>query len=270
MPLDALFESLSETVNGTGEDLFERRYGFWRGLLDGVVARYLDCGSLKRGFARIRCLDCAAEYQSPRVYFLRLLPGREEPSCQSLTRRGYGCGVFETRTRPHGHGGPMAGATREQLAEVGARLARDRAGDRILLESGQCRCDLPEVGCPQDAQNVEPILRSPSVRRRLALGDLVQLGHEQCRETGDRDAVGAGIDRIERGQANDGVVDDRRFEALRLARDFRAVRPQACACQVAPEFPPQFAPESPPSRCDVRTGPMGSSPVSSLFSASLQ
>jgi hypothetical protein len=42
------------------------------------------------------------------------------------------------------------------------------------------------------------------------------------------------------------------------------------ACQVAPEFPPQFAPESPPSRCDVRTGPMGSSPVSSLFSASLQ
>lgn len=49
---------------------------------------------------------------------------------------------------------------------------------------------------------------------------------------------------------------------LRLMRENR--------CQVAPEFPPQFAPESPPSRCDVRTGPMGSSPVSSLFSASLQ
>jgi len=46
----------------TWEDLFERRYGFWRGLLDGVVARYLDCGIFERGFARIRCPDCAAEF----------------------------------------------------------------------------------------------------------------------------------------------------------------------------------------------------------------
>jgi hypothetical protein len=61
-PLYALFESLYETVKGAWEDLFERRYGFWRGLLDGVVARYLDCGIFERGFARIRCPDCAAEY----------------------------------------------------------------------------------------------------------------------------------------------------------------------------------------------------------------
>ena len=44
---------------GAWEGLFERRYGFWRGLLDGVVARYLDCGIFERGFARIRCPDCA-------------------------------------------------------------------------------------------------------------------------------------------------------------------------------------------------------------------
>ena len=61
-PLYALLESLFETVKGAWEDLFERRYGFWRGLLDGVVARYLDCGIFERGFARIRCPDCAAEY----------------------------------------------------------------------------------------------------------------------------------------------------------------------------------------------------------------
>jgi hypothetical protein len=36
--LYALLESLFETVKGAWEDLFERRYGFWRGLLDGVVA----------------------------------------------------------------------------------------------------------------------------------------------------------------------------------------------------------------------------------------
>ena len=47
---------------GAWEDLFERRYGFWRGLLDGVVARYLDCGIFERGFARIRCPACAAEH----------------------------------------------------------------------------------------------------------------------------------------------------------------------------------------------------------------
>ena len=58
----ALLESLYESVKGAWEDLFERRYGFWRGLLDGVVARYLDCGIFERGFARIRCPDCAAEY----------------------------------------------------------------------------------------------------------------------------------------------------------------------------------------------------------------
>jgi hypothetical protein len=62
-PLSVLVESLYETVEGAWEDLcFERRYGFWRGLLDGVVARYLDCGILERGFARIRCPDCATEY----------------------------------------------------------------------------------------------------------------------------------------------------------------------------------------------------------------
>ena len=60
-PLYALLESLHETVKGAWEDLFERRYGFRRGLLDGVVARYLDCDIFERGFARIRCPDCAAE-----------------------------------------------------------------------------------------------------------------------------------------------------------------------------------------------------------------
>ena len=44
-PLYALLESLFETVKGVWEDLFERRYGFWRGILDGVVARYLECGA---------------------------------------------------------------------------------------------------------------------------------------------------------------------------------------------------------------------------------
>ena len=38
-PLHSLIEALYDKVKGAWEDLFERRYGFWRGLLDGVVAR---------------------------------------------------------------------------------------------------------------------------------------------------------------------------------------------------------------------------------------
>ena len=61
-PLYQLLESLFETVKGAWEDLFQTRYGFWRAILDGVVARYLDCGIFERGFARIRCPGCATEF----------------------------------------------------------------------------------------------------------------------------------------------------------------------------------------------------------------
>lgn len=43
-PLYRLLESLYERLKGCWEERFERCYGFWRGLVDGVVARYLDCG----------------------------------------------------------------------------------------------------------------------------------------------------------------------------------------------------------------------------------
>jgi len=61
-PLYGLLESLYEPVKLFWEERFERRYGFWRGLWDGAVARYLDCGIIDRGFARVRCEACAREY----------------------------------------------------------------------------------------------------------------------------------------------------------------------------------------------------------------
>ncbi len=56
-PLYRLLESLFELLKRCWEERFGHRYGFWRGLVDGVVARYLDCGILDQheGFARIRC-----------------------------------------------------------------------------------------------------------------------------------------------------------------------------------------------------------------------
>ena len=53
-----LLESHYETVKSVWEDRFERRYGFWRGLCDTAVARYLDCGLFES-------THCCSHYRSP-------------------------------------------------------------------------------------------------------------------------------------------------------------------------------------------------------------
>ncbi len=49
-------------MKGAWEGRFERQYGFWRGLADEAVARYLDCGVWDNGFARVRCRKCPQEF----------------------------------------------------------------------------------------------------------------------------------------------------------------------------------------------------------------
>ena len=61
-PLFGLLDSLYDRVKGAWEERFERSYGFWRGLVDEVVARYLDCGIWQSGFARVRCRRCPEEF----------------------------------------------------------------------------------------------------------------------------------------------------------------------------------------------------------------
>lgn len=51
-PLWGLLDTLYERVKGVWEERFERKYGYWRGLADGTVARYLDCGVWDNGFLR--------------------------------------------------------------------------------------------------------------------------------------------------------------------------------------------------------------------------
>jgi hypothetical protein len=34
---------------------FEKHYGKWRAVISRVVQKYLDCGILKNGFARVHC-----------------------------------------------------------------------------------------------------------------------------------------------------------------------------------------------------------------------
>ncbi len=56
-----LLEAYYDAVKALWEERFEKRYGFWRGFVDVVVARYLDCGTQEAGFARLRCDDCHTE-----------------------------------------------------------------------------------------------------------------------------------------------------------------------------------------------------------------
>jgi hypothetical protein len=44
------------------EELYQPRYGLLRPIIPEVVHKFLDCGNLERGFARIRCDHCEHEY----------------------------------------------------------------------------------------------------------------------------------------------------------------------------------------------------------------
>jgi len=44
------------------EERYQSRYGFLRPIIPEVVNKFLDCGDLERGFARVRCDHCKHEY----------------------------------------------------------------------------------------------------------------------------------------------------------------------------------------------------------------
>lgn len=55
-------EDYFETFLGIYDEHFSRQYGFWRPYVEQVIYRYLDCGNLHNGFARVKCKDCGHEY----------------------------------------------------------------------------------------------------------------------------------------------------------------------------------------------------------------
>ncbi len=52
------FEELEQVY----DDRFAKQYGFFRPYVRQVIYRYLDCGILHNGFARVKCGDCGHEY----------------------------------------------------------------------------------------------------------------------------------------------------------------------------------------------------------------
>ncbi len=51
-----------EELEMVWDDCYTRRYGYWRSHVMDVIYRYLDCGDLHFGFARVKYMDCGHEY----------------------------------------------------------------------------------------------------------------------------------------------------------------------------------------------------------------
>ena len=41
---------------------YQQRYGYWRPVIRSSIDKFLKCGDLKKGFARVKCKDCGEEY----------------------------------------------------------------------------------------------------------------------------------------------------------------------------------------------------------------
>ncbi|WP_394698453.1 transposase zinc-binding domain-containing protein [uncultured Desulfobacter sp.] len=55
-------ENHFENLERAWDDMYASRYGFWRTYVMTVIYKYLDCGDLHMGFARVRCESCGHEY----------------------------------------------------------------------------------------------------------------------------------------------------------------------------------------------------------------
>lgn len=61
-PLWQLLDDHFDEFEDRYDDLFSRKYGFYRPVVSHIARKYLECGDFHQGFARIRCPDCHHEY----------------------------------------------------------------------------------------------------------------------------------------------------------------------------------------------------------------
>jgi len=72
--LYALVQDYYEEFERAHDERYQQQYGPWRRVIGEVMRKYLECGDLHRGFARLACGRC--RYQPKR----RLdEPGRTQP-----------------------------------------------------------------------------------------------------------------------------------------------------------------------------------------------
>ena len=64
-PFYQLVERFFPQFEAVYEERYQERYGFWRPIIGAVVRKFLECGDLKHGFARVRCPRCGEEFFVP-------------------------------------------------------------------------------------------------------------------------------------------------------------------------------------------------------------
>jgi hypothetical protein len=64
--LFALVEDYYEEFERVYDDRYQQQYGLWRPVIGEVMRKYLECGDLHRGFARLGCGGC--RYQAILAY----------------------------------------------------------------------------------------------------------------------------------------------------------------------------------------------------------
>ena len=58
-------ETHFEELETKWDEYYAKRLGFWRPHVSDVILKYLDCGDLHCGFARVKCKDCGHSYLLP-------------------------------------------------------------------------------------------------------------------------------------------------------------------------------------------------------------
>lgn len=54
-----------EKLKSVWEERYQQGFGYWRSFVTDVIYKYLECGDLHFGFARVKCRECKHEYLLP-------------------------------------------------------------------------------------------------------------------------------------------------------------------------------------------------------------
>jgi len=92
-----------ETLTQVHEERYEPTHGPLRPMVRAVVGRFLDCGLLEHGFARVRCATCRAEF----LVAFRCKGRGFCPSCQARRLAEWSLWLDEQLFAPVAHRGEV-------------------------------------------------------------------------------------------------------------------------------------------------------------------
>jgi len=147
-PLYRLLDEHFQTFATVYDERFASRWGPWRRVVPAVVEKFLACGILEHGFARVRCAGCRHEYLLAFSCKCRYFC----PSCHGKRLAGWSLWLEETLLAPVPH--------RQVVLAVPKRLRLYFLYDRALLG------DLARVA----ARTLSAFVRATTGERTVSIG----------------------------------------------------------------------------------------------------